>query len=281
MSRITVVGCGMMGGNLVGSLMNAGHEVTIVDLDDSKARPFMEKGAHYVPTPDIAKALDTKFIVISLPTDDIFRAVLKYIPEGGLKDKIFVNTSSEILSDVIDCKNIIENAGGHYIDSTIITYQGEVGTPYAYLVYSGDKKIYDYIKDDLTAFSEPVYLGENIVGAEIVDLVAIGVHFGMVFTPLEAVRCCRDYGVDVDHYLKEFQELMPKLCARTKKQAAEMGLENLDNIDQRKALDTITKAMDDADINERFSEDWLNNDNRSVANHFRKMLGSYRSDYVD
>ena len=39
--------------------------------------------------------------------------------------------------------------------------------------------------------------------------------------------------------------------------------------------------MDDADINERFSEDWLNNDNRSVANHFRKMLGSYRSDYQD
>ena len=103
----------------------------------------------------------------------------------------------------------------------------------------------------------------------------------MVFTPLEAIRCCRDYGIDVDHYLDEFRELMPILCRRSRKQAVEMGLENLDEKPQREALDIITKAMDDVDINERFSEDWLNNDNRSVANHFRKMLGSYRSDYED
>ncbi len=281
MSRITVVGCGMMGGNLVDSFMKAGHEVTIVDINDTKPRPFIERGAHFYPTPEFGKALDTKFIVISLPTDDVFRSVLSVVDRSELKDKIFVNTSSEVLSDVIDCKNIIEGAGGHYIDTTIITYQGEVGTEYAYLVHSGKKEIFDYIKDDLRALSDPVYLGENITGAEIVDLVAIGVHFGMVFTPLEAIRCCRDYGIDVDHYLDEFRELMPILCRRSRKQAVEMGLENLDEKPQREALDIITKAMDDADINERFSEDWLNNDNRSVANHFRKMLGSYRSDYQD
>ena len=281
MSRITVVGCGMMGGNLVDSFMKAGHEVTIVDINDTKPRPFIERGAHFYPTPEFGKALDTKFIVISLPTDDVFRSVLSVVDRSELKDKIFVNTSSEVLSDVIDCKNIIEGAGGHYIDTTIITYQGEVGTEYAYLVHSGKKEVFDYIKDDLRALSEPVYLGENITGAEIVDLVAIGVHFGMVFTPLEAIRCCRDYGIDVDHYLDEFRELMPILCKRSRKQAVEMGLENLDEKPQREALDIITKAMDDADINERFSEDWLNSDNRSVANHFRKMLGSYRSDYED
>ncbi|MBQ1477160.1 MAG: NAD(P)-binding domain-containing protein [Erysipelotrichaceae bacterium] len=281
MSRITVVGCGMMGGNLVDSFMKAGHEVTIVDINDTKPRPFIERGAHFYPTPEFGKALDTKFIVISLPTDDVFRSVLSVVDRSELKDKIFVNTSSEVLSDVIDCKNIIEGAGGHYIDTTIITYQGEVGTEYAYLVHSGKKEIFDYIKEDLRALSEPVYLGENITGAEIVDLVAIGVHFGMVFTPLEAIRCCRDYGIDVDHYLDEFRELMPILCKRSRKQAVEMGLENLDEKPQREALDIITKAMDDADINERFSEDWLNSDNRSVANHFRKMLGSYRSDYED
>ena len=281
MSRITVVGCGMMGGNLVDSFMKAGHEVTIVDINDTKPRPFIERGAHFYPTPEFGKALDTKFIVISLPTDDVFRSVLSVVDRSELKGKIFVNTSSEVLSDVIDCKNIIEGAGGHYIDTTIITYQGEVGTEYAYLVHSGKKEIFDYIKEDLRALSEPVYLGENITGAEIVDLVAIGVHFGMVFTPLEAIRCCRDYGIDVDHYLDEFRELMPILCKRSRKQAVEMGLENLDEKPQREALDIITKAMDDADINERFSEDWLNSDNRSVANHFRKMLGSYRSDYED
>ena len=41
MSRITVVGCGMMGGNLVDSFMKAGHEVTIVDINDTKPRPFI------------------------------------------------------------------------------------------------------------------------------------------------------------------------------------------------------------------------------------------------
>ncbi len=281
MSKITVIGCGMMGGNLVDSFMKAGHDVTIVDINDTKPRPFIERGATFYPTPEFGKALDTKFVVVSLPTDDVFRSVLSVVDRSELKGKIFVNTSSEVLSDVIDCKNIIESAGGEYIDTTIITYQGEVGTDYAYLVHSGKKEVFDYIKDDLKALAEPVYLGENITGAEIVDLVAIGVHFGMVFTPLEAIRCCRDYGVDVDHYLNEFRELMPILCRRTRKQMEDIDLLHLDDKEMEEALATVTKAMDDADINQRFTEDWLNNDNRSVANHFRKMLGSYRSDYRD
>ena len=34
MSKITCVGCGMMGSNLISAFMDKGHEVTIVDIND-------------------------------------------------------------------------------------------------------------------------------------------------------------------------------------------------------------------------------------------------------
>ena len=47
MSKITCVGCGMMGSNLISAFMDKGHEVTIVDINDRAAQPYIARGIHY------------------------------------------------------------------------------------------------------------------------------------------------------------------------------------------------------------------------------------------
>ena len=37
MAKVTCCGCGLMGSNLVDAFMNAGHDVTIVDLNEQAA----------------------------------------------------------------------------------------------------------------------------------------------------------------------------------------------------------------------------------------------------
>ena len=48
MAKITCVGCGALGSQLVSALMKAGHDVTIVDVNSSMAAPYVAQGAHCV-----------------------------------------------------------------------------------------------------------------------------------------------------------------------------------------------------------------------------------------
>ena len=105
MAKVTCCGCGLMGSNLVDAFMNAGHDVTIVDLNEQAAQPFVARGAHY--TKNLADALEADFILSNLPNDKIVRSVLEALPKGSLKGKIFVNTTSEVPSDVLAPQNCL------------------------------------------------------------------------------------------------------------------------------------------------------------------------------
>lgn len=280
MAKITCVGCGMMGSNLISAFMNQGNEVTIVDINDKAARPYIEKGAHFSKSLEDAAA-DCKFILFSLPNYKVVRSVLEGCSKESLKDRIFVNTSSGVPSEVIAMEAYVKSFGGHYIDSTILTYQGEVGTKYGYLLYSGEEKAFRTIEKDLYALSNPpIYLGEDTaVAAEIVDLVVITAHFGFPYTPLEGISRCRQYGIDVDKYIDNTVKMLPVLARAAKKQADELDLEKLYQQPTDSVCREMTRAMDQADVSERLSEDWLNATNKSVANHYRKMLNIKKTKY--
>lgn len=279
MSKITCVGCGMMGSNLIGAFMNKGHEVTIVDINDKAAMPYIERGAHFEK--NLKDALDNKFVIFSVPNYTVVRAILDGCPEGSLKGRIFINTSSGVPSEVIAMEKYVNERGGYYIDSTILTYQGEVGTEFGYLLYSGCEKAFRQVEEDLYALSNPpTYLGENTpVGAEIVDLVSITAHFGFPYTPLEAISYCHMYGIDVDHYIEEVKKMMPSLAAAFKKQATEIDLLNTYGKSVDEVCARMTEAMDKADVSERINEDWLKATNKSVANHYKKMKNIKETNY--
>ena len=88
MAKITCVGCGMMGSNIVEAFMNGGHEVFIVDVVDKNALKYIEKGAKY--SRDINDALDCDFIVLSLPNDKIVLKAFENV--NDISNKIVVVT---------------------------------------------------------------------------------------------------------------------------------------------------------------------------------------------
>jgi len=265
-----------MGGNLVDAFMDHGHEVTIVDVNEESAAPRIARGARFATSLEVA--LDTKFVVFSLPDDNVVRAVLACCPEGSLAGHIFVNTSSEVPSDVLDVERVVVEAGGSYVDSTILTYQGEVGTTYGYLTYSGDERAFRTIEQDLYALSDPpIWLGSDaLVAAEIVDLVVVTSHFGFSYTPLEGIGRCVELGIDVDDYLHELTWLLPELSGidLSVKEAKRIVAASEDV-----ALRGVVDAMGKADVFDRFNDDWLRDTNKSVANHYTKMLTIARSGF--
>ena len=276
--KITCAGCGMMGSNLVDAFLKAGHEVTVVDLNRAAVEPFLARGAKY--TPDLKEALEADFILSNLPNDKIVHAVLQALPKGSLKDKIFVNTTSEVPSDVLKTQEMVEAEGGRYLDATILTYQGEVGPKTGYLIYSGSRSAFLEIESALAALSEPVFLSESTaVAAEIVDLVVIAIHYGYVYTLLEGVARCMQYGISVDDYLAQTKRMLRALAAGTQRHAQELDLAHTMALPTEQVLQRLADAMERAGIQERVCDTMRRTTNRSVADHYDKMMNIYLSHF--
>lgn len=280
MSKITCVGCGNMGGNIIDSFLKKGHELTIVDLNDNRAKAFYDRGAKY--TPNLSEALDSKFIVFSVPDDDCVRAQLATLEKGALKNKIILNTCSEIPSDILDVERIVKEDGGRFVDGKILAYQGELGTKYGYMVYAGNKEAYDEIEDDLYALSTPpIFLDANSpVSGQIVDLVAICASFGFPLTFLEGIAYCLKYNVDVESYISKTKEMLEHLATTANEEADKIDFTKLNELPEQEVFDMMSKMMEDAGICERINEEnFLKYTNKSTANHYRKLLKILKTNY--
>src|SRR6266446_5973058 len=80
--RYGFVGLGNLGAHLAGSLVRAGFDVAVNDLDKSHAAPLIDKGARWAVTPKLlAETVDA--VMTCLPTPAASEAVLAG-PDGIL-----------------------------------------------------------------------------------------------------------------------------------------------------------------------------------------------------
>jgi 3-hydroxyisobutyrate dehydrogenase-like beta-hydroxyacid dehydrogenase len=66
MSRVAVVGLGVMGSRIAAQLLSAGHEVVVWNRTPEKARPLVELGAEHAASPaDTARGADAVIVMVS------------------------------------------------------------------------------------------------------------------------------------------------------------------------------------------------------------------------
>ncbi len=271
MAKITCVGCGMMGSNLVEAFMNKGNQVHIVDINEQATLKYVKKGAKY--SANVKDALDCDFIILSLPNDKIVKRAFDSVED--LNSKVVVNTSSEVPSEVIDIQKYFTDKNARYLDATILTYQGDVGTKYGYLLYSGPKDIFDEIQESLKALSDPaVYVGDSIVASEIVDLIAITAHFGITYSPLECLCLLEKYNYKLDDYLNDLDEVLSVL-ANQKDEKDDI----CQNFDYDQLLEYTEQRLKEERIYDKLNEDWLDQENKSLSNHYKKIISIEKSNY--
>lgn len=271
MAKITCVGCGMMGSNIIESFIKTGNDINIVDVNPLAAKPFVEKGANFFN--NVKDCMDCDFIFISLPNDKIVKMAFSEV--NDLNNKIIVNSCSEVPSQVIDMEKYFAEKNGRYLDCTILTYQGEVGTKYGYLLYSGNKKYFEEIEKDLKSLSDPaVYVGESIVASEVVDLVAITAHFGIAYTPLECLCMCSKYNYDPNKYISDLGKLLKLMCDETKNDE-----EKCINLELNKLIEYIDEKLKDERIYEKINDDFLKKENKSLSNHYGKIIEIEKTNY--
>lgn len=211
MKNITVVGCGVMGSSIINALMNGGIDVTIVDINKAAAEKFVQRGAKYFPSLD--EADDTDCILINLPNHKIASAVLCSADANRLKGKMLINTTTSSPDEVKDMDRLAKERGMLHLDAKIENYPGDIGSDKAYLVYSGSKEVFDTAKNALDAIGVAVYLGDDIIGASVVDIAVLDVHFGAIATLAESVAFCIKYNYSVKTFIEQVTHILPIMLA--------------------------------------------------------------------
>lgn len=255
MKKITVVGCGVMGSSIIRAFMEAGFEVTIVDLDIKHAEPYIQKGAKHAFTLEDTEESD--FILLNLPTHDIASSVVKSTSKNKLKGKILIDTTTSTPDEVRNMAQLSKDFGFIHLDAAIEVYPGDIGTPTGYIVYSGDKRAFDETKSALETLGKAVYLGEDIVGASVTDLSVLQVHFTAIAGLAEAAAFCIKNEYPVEKFIGQTREILPIMLEGNLRSFASELKEYSGNFDdasectlniEATAAETILRAMKDKGI---------------------------------
>ncbi len=119
--KIGFIGLGNVGGKLAGSLLRNGFDLTIRDLDEAVAQPFLDKGAQWADSPkEMAEAVD--MIITCLPSPTICSAVMEAedgILAGLSAGKIWAEMSTTDESEVRRIAELVKAKGAEPIDCPV------------------------------------------------------------------------------------------------------------------------------------------------------------------
>ncbi len=207
MKEITMVGCGTMGSTLINAMMNAGLEVSIVDLNKDAAERFIKKGAKYAPSLDEAYLADT--ILFNLPHHGIALKVLKGCSPEKLKGKMLIDTTTSTQDEVKEMQEAALSLGMKYLDCKLEVYPSSIGPDTGYIVYSGDKEVFDSNKRALDAIGKAIYLGEDVISAAVCDIAVLEVHFAVMGALCEAAAYGIKNNISVKMLMEQIQTILP------------------------------------------------------------------------
>ena len=156
------IGLGNMGTPMASRLLDAGHTLTVYDINENVLKPFVARGARAAASPAaVASAAET--ILVSLPTPDVVRAVALG-PNGiasGNRVKTFVDLSTTGSRMAVEIARGLAEHEIAAIDSPISGgVAGAIAGTVAVMV-SGPKDRCDALRPAFDAIGKYFYLGDK------------------------------------------------------------------------------------------------------------------------
>jgi len=118
--HIGYLGVGSMGQPMAGKLLDGGHQLTVLDVNEANMAPLLARQARRVDTPR-ALADTAEVVVVSLPTLAAFRHVV-FGPDGllqGTAMKTLINTCTVGIPFVEEITEALAKIGCAVVDSPI------------------------------------------------------------------------------------------------------------------------------------------------------------------
>ncbi|SDM66394.1 NAD(P)-dependent oxidoreductase [Allokutzneria albata] len=163
--KVTVIGLGSLGSALAAALLRTGHDVTVWNRTPEKAEALVAQGATRADTVAEAAAASPVVIVCVFDTEAA-RELLAPIQAG----KAVVNLTSGSPDEARELAAWAASRGVDYLDGAVMAVPAAIGTPDAFVMYSGSREVFDAHRAALDSFGASHFLGEDAGVAEFHDL---------------------------------------------------------------------------------------------------------------
>lgn len=162
--RVTVLGTGAMGAGVAGSLLRAGHEVTVWNRSTQRARPLGEQGATVAETPAEAVA-DAQVVLVTLFDTDAVLDVLGQSADAAPESAIWVQCSTIGLDGT---KRVVQVAAEHgitLIEAMMLGTKGPAEQGKLTMLAAGAAEFVDRVRPVLDDISVKTVVAGTEVGA--------------------------------------------------------------------------------------------------------------------
>lgn len=187
---ITVLGLGAMGTALAGALLSAGHPVTVWNRTAAKADALVARGAARAASP--AEAVAASPVVVACLLD--YDSVRDVLGAGHLQGRTLVNLTNGTPGQAREFAEWAACQGADYLDGGIMAVPPMIGTPAAFVLYSGSRTAFDRARPALDVFGESVYLGEDVGRAALTDIALLTGMYGMIAGVLQSLALATSDG---------------------------------------------------------------------------------------
>jgi 3-hydroxyisobutyrate dehydrogenase-like beta-hydroxyacid dehydrogenase len=197
MSKIAVLGLGLMGSALARALAQAGEELTVWNRSPGRAEPLRALGVRVAPSAKDA-ARDAQ-IVITCVTDYVAAgAALEGVP---LQGKLLVQLSTGTPREARQAAETARSRGADYLDGAIIAVPSQIGRPESTIFVAGTADAHERGAAVLRRLAGTVaYVGTEPGAAAALDFAFLTYFFSGLLGFYHGARICEAEGLSVHDY---------------------------------------------------------------------------------
>ncbi|MFI8931126.1 NAD(P)-dependent oxidoreductase [Streptomyces sp. NPDC053474] len=192
-TTVTVIGLGNLGQVLARAFLDQGHQVTVWNRSRGKADELVALGATLAPTPKAAVEASELVVVCVLDYTTV-RDLLTPVGDA-LAGRAVVNLTSGTPGPARDLGAWVTERGAAYVDGAVYAIPQTIGTPEAFVLYSGDADAFAAYRPLLEPLGAPVFVGADAGLAPVHDVALLSGMYGMFAGFFQTVAVGRSAGI--------------------------------------------------------------------------------------
>lgn len=200
MTRVALLGLGIMGGGMAANLLKQGFALTVYNRTREKAEPLAQLGAQIADTP--REAAQDADVIVSMVGDDAASRAVWQGEDGaltGLKSgAVLVECSTLTPEWIVELAGLASQAGGKFLDAPVLGSKGSAANGELTLLVGGDAETLESVRPVLEAISSRIaHLGVVGSGAtyKLINNMMAAVHIAAL---AEGLALAERAGLDIE-----------------------------------------------------------------------------------
>jgi 3-hydroxyisobutyrate dehydrogenase-like beta-hydroxyacid dehydrogenase len=209
MSKVTVIGLGLMGSALAEAFLKKPLAVMVWNRSAARSERLKAQGAQVAPTVEEAISA-SDVVIVSLSNYAAAREVLGgEDASSALKGKTLIQLSSGTTKEGRNAAGWAQGHGAKYLDGAILAYPQHIGSAAAQILLSGSEEIFRQQKELLEVLGTPLFVSKSPGGAAALDCACLISSMCSMISLFYGIAVCESEGVASKHVVSLVNAFLP------------------------------------------------------------------------